>query len=320
MGSHAAEFVMPLVKKQIFKSDKMDHFYSTEQAPLKDRLAIFDKKWIYAKLFLSLENEEHFLRQYLSPFIQQMTEKGLIKKWFFVRYKEEKTHFRLRIDCPSASHQASLSASLSEWAPSLLLQGVLNDFSTHIYEREVERYGGCECIGFAEDLFCADSQCCIYLHHIFHNDPKNLPLFALSALAIVHYLIHFFANDLKTCIQFLNYWQNEHKLLSGSRNSLKIFSNLTHQLFFDQSDKIDKEENPLLFHLKSAFSHTGETIQIYNQKILDLEKKQELWNGRWNIYDSLIHMHCNRMLGIDLEIEKKARVTAYYILKKMGAL
>lgn len=296
-GSHASEFVLPLMKKQIYKSKRIDPYYSTDAMPIQDRFAT---QWIYAKLFLPEENEPHFLKKILPSFV----ENDLIQKWFYVRYSEGKSHIRLRL-LPKASN--SLLTSLYDWAKDLLLQGEISDFSTHIYEREIERYGGIECIELAEDLFSADSNSSLYLQNISEQNPTSLPLFALSALAIIHYLIIFSEGDLKACTQLLSSSEEDKKLLSGSRDSLKVFSNLAHQLFVDKPSDI---ENPLLFHLDQAFSLLKEPIQIYNKRVLELE-------NRWQIYDSILHMHCNRLMGIQHESEKKARVTAYYILKKM---
>jgi lantibiotic biosynthesis protein len=315
-GEHAAEFVLPLVKKAEYKIESKIEFQSTQQATLQERLSVFDKKWIYAKLFLPSEHEELFLREQLPVLIKILEERKLINSWFYIRYKEGKSHVRLRLQSLTPDLNGLIMGLLSDWASRLMIENSLGDFTFNIYDREVERYGGVECIQLAEDLFCADSQSSLYLLNIFHANKEGLPLFALAALGIVNMLLVFFHKELALMVQFLSFIKSEGSLLTGFRDSLKQVADYVNKLFFEVPEK-NINTDPLFSHLNQALSISIPAIEAYERQISELEKQGLLWNSKSQIIDSMVHMHCNRMMGPNIEEEKRARIVAYHILNKI---
>lgn len=314
-GSHIAEFVVPLVKKKNYACSKdIENYPPTDRYAMQDRLSIFEKKWIYAKLCLPKEEEEDFLKHTLVPFVRSLMQTACIRQWFYIRYQEEQAHIRLRLHCTSDDLYYQVMGKLGDWSAHLLSQESICHVSFHLYERELERYGGIACIEQAEKVFCADSQMCCTLLEIASLPSNTLPLFAFAAFGIIHFLKHL-DGQLSSMIQFLAPMEKERGLLSGFRPHLKKVMQDVYALFFQE--KKGQEEDLVLFHLKQAFALSTEAMQHYREKIEELEQKDALQNTKEQLLDSLLHMHCNRLLGTDAQLEQKARVLAYHTLKKM---
>lgn len=304
LGTHLAEFVVPMVKKKDYKTEKdLFSIPNTESIPLPMRLPIFQKKWLFIKLFLPKDQEEDFIIKHLTSVANFLLQKGIAKKWFYVRYQDDRAHIRLRVHCSSPEEFSKVQETLSDWALDLILQEVINDFSFHLYEREVERYGGPDLIELAEDIFFADSQCCNHLLQL-SAILKHIPLFALASLGMINYLIQL-ENDREAMIDCLSF-EHDFDLLKGLREEIKGTLQLANLLFFqDQHESVDD--------LSQCYGLSTDALKSYRQQ-LDLK---QTWNERKMIIQSLLHMHCNRLLGNDLLLEKKARTLALHVLNKI---
>ncbi len=53
-------------------------------------------EWLYLKLYMSPKAADALLSEKVRPFVQLLKEKGLIQKWFFIRYLDPDFHLRLR--------------------------------------------------------------------------------------------------------------------------------------------------------------------------------------------------------------------------------
>lgn len=92
---------------------------------------------------------------------------------------------------------------------------------------------------------------------------------------------------------------------------------MNHLLHFSRLLFSVQQESPLAMNseLVEIFKQREIPLNVYFDHIKSL-KVEQLHNSKENIIDSLIHMTCNRILGIENELEKKARVLAYSVLKK----
>lgn len=277
---YAQEFVVPLVKRSEYALKESTYVYPrAETLPQTLRHFLPGSPWLYVKIFTTQEHEATFIQEELLPFAE--SQQG---KWFYVRYAEEKAHIRLRFYQP----QKGELSIIHNWAKTQIEQNTISDIEIASYDRELERYGGPECIELAEEFFHADSRLCAKLLHL-----PDLPF--VAACNIVQLIEHFFAT-LDEQIAFLKPVEVDNALLAGQRAKLKTLG----------------ESSLDLFSL-TPLTH-------YIEKIDLLESQGKLWNTKKGILDSLIHMHCNRLLGIDSTLEKLARVTALYALKRKRGL
>jgi thiopeptide-type bacteriocin biosynthesis protein len=80
----------------------------------------------------------------------------LFEKCFFIRYKDEFPHLRIRFYQPDRQKRAILQDEWTQWLQPLLNDGLVDRVVMDTYMRELERYGA-TVIEEVEQLFCNDS-------------------------------------------------------------------------------------------------------------------------------------------------------------------
>lgn len=129
--------------------------------PASVRLSPPGSAWVYLKLYGNHAALEAVLTRRLAPALRDLVERGVIEKWFFVRYGDPDTHLRVRmhVRSPSTWHDA-LSRAL-EACREPIDDGRIWKVQLDTYQREIERYGGTSGMDLAEGVFWADSDALI---------------------------------------------------------------------------------------------------------------------------------------------------------------
>ncbi len=314
-NKHTCEFVVPLIKNKsnnliISKKELTDnHFYSFE-----NRVSFPGSDWLYAKIYMPTMDADIFLTKYLLQFMNNIVTKYNINKWFYIRYKDILFHFRLRINAKKELLNGVILQELTSWIELLHKNGVVEDISLCSYDKEIERYGGPQCLPFVEEFFCKDSLVCIKL---LENDDGFFPKYLLATFGIIN-ILRYFYSDFNQIGHFFSFEKQQKNLLSGIRPYSKIALEYILNLFFP--DLAEPLENSRIDNLKKCFSHLFPVLDNLSDKINKLKKENNLFTSYDSLIDSLIHMHCNRLLGTDHSLEIKARVSAGYFLGKIYIL
>lgn len=295
LGKHCAEFVLPLLKNPKFSRKKIPFEKRLSRAlPMDSRLRLPGSDWLFVKLYLPQQNEKRFLTQHLWQFADFFREQQLIDEWFFIRYGDDRSHVRVRFHAtPEKLHQHVLNPLFS-WTHSLLKDEIIQDIAITSYEREIERYGGLELIESAESVFCADSQTALSLMSI--DKKLNLPAHVLGALSILD-LMKSLNFDRKAQQAFFKQFEIDKSELEGFREWKKV---------------LVLPADPLM---QEAFERRSAMHATFAEKMFSLESQNKLTATPFSILDSLIHMHCNRLFGTDLKLERKARAFACHALQ-----
>ncbi|MEK7340065.1 MAG: lantibiotic dehydratase, partial [Verrucomicrobiota bacterium] len=306
-GAHFTEIIIPLLKNQslankipIYPQTKKD-----ENKFIEKRTRRLGSNWIYIKLFCSRNTQEDFLQRILPSFIEKITQKKICEKWFYIRYEENtiNPHIRLRIKFSQNQFLQVILPIINKWSEQLIQEGFLKDISFHSYERELERYGGVGLIEYAETLFHADSIVCIALLQD-HSKITSLPLYGIAALSIIDFLISLKLSK-EDQIALLQEIFSSKEALEGYRFYKKQLLDLT-------SIKTSNESSS---SLKQIFSMRHLACKSYAKKA-KIEGIDFLSTKGKRILHSFIHMHCNRLLGIDPSIEEKSILFAAETIKK----
>lgn len=96
--------------------------------------------------------------------------------------------------------------------------------------------------------------------------------------------------------------------LSGFRKWKNPLLFLCQALF---EGNLESKNDVLLFN--AAFQKRANSLQAYTRNLREMEEKQKLTTSLYNIYDSILHMHYNRLIGRSGK-ERKARLYAYHAL------
>lgn len=148
---HTNELVIPLYKPIITSAP-------VPPVPACDVQRKFypNSEWMYAKLYTGPKTGEKILKENLLPFIEQGLQQQLFEKCFFIRYKDEFPHLRIRFYQPNRQKRAILQDEWTQWLQPLLNDGLVDRVVMDTYTRELERYGAAV-IEEVEQLFCNDS-------------------------------------------------------------------------------------------------------------------------------------------------------------------
>ena len=125
--------------------------------PPKARLRAPGSDWLYAKIYAGGLIADQLVAGPLAEFAREALVSGLADDWFFIRYRDERPHLRVRFRGEPGRLTGELTPRLYAWASGLLDRGACQAYTLDTYERELERYGGEVGLDVAETVFGVDS-------------------------------------------------------------------------------------------------------------------------------------------------------------------
>lgn len=293
-GTHAVELVASFVQNSSARSSiQTSRINGDSSSPgTFDAFKFPGSEWLYMRLDCgkALQDEVICRAQTLATHLKQ---KGLIKNWFFVRYFDDKDHLRLRFQVNTAQLFSHVMPKVCSWATDLIREGRTSSFSFHTYEREVERYGGLPCIQHVEDIFARDSQMVSEIISSKEIGKVERPILcAMSVNALLEELGFTIQERIVWLSGYLDTDQKR-KTSDYRRKWRHIISNL-----FEASD--DSQIGHYL-SLRKLLQRHGEAPSEIHEQIESHKAISKRTMG--NVIDSLVHMHCNRLLGTNREAE-----------------
>ncbi|PAM95756.1 hypothetical protein B4N84_06585 [Flavobacterium sp. IR1] len=140
-------------------------------------------EWLYYKIYTGVQTTDFILLEKLLPIIQKLKKKQTIQQWFFIRYKDEDAHFRIRFLVEKQTNLSKVITSLYPVFNTLMQKKLIWKIQTDTYKRELERYGE-NTIKDSEFLFWKDSEMIIQylsLKNTFHKKEMAL-LFSFCSI------------------------------------------------------------------------------------------------------------------------------------------
>ena len=203
----------------------------------------------------------------LSGQVSRLVERMGAERWFFLRYRDPDAHLRLRF-------HAGDQAVLHDWAREAAAAGLIRTMVLDEYEPETVRYGGPEVLQAAEELFCADSRAVIEQLKLRTQGKLDLPIESLVALNHL---------DLLTSFGDLEQWFVDTYPID--------LSNLVPQATRAEFSRLLADFQPLdcWQQRRVAAARYGEAVRSNPQAVM-----------------SVLHMHANRLLGMDRAAEDRA--------------
>lgn len=281
-----ADVVIPFVNN--VKKD-IDITAHAKRIDIESREKLPFDEWLYLKLYMGDNRQNEFIKEYL-PNIQEVVD-SYQGELFYLRYADPNSHIRLRMKCDNLFDlYKQILNIISEGRKNRLISSV--DIST--YDREIERYGGKDLLLEAEKIFCTDSRLMPRLLKICETNEMGFNLDSLSIVSVYLYLVFFFDDDLHEIISFL-------ETVSPKRNDKNKDIN---------SDVKEYQKIIEANCNEKFFLCLKNPIKSLNNKMLlnKLTKQQH-----YSIIDSIIHVHNNRLIGIDREKEKYI----YFVLRRI---
>lgn len=297
-GHHISELVVPLIKKSSPGKAKEKSITQIRTPDNQDRFFLPGSEWLFLKLYGAHNREEELISDEVYKFCNEVVQNNLAKKWFFVRYSDPKDHIRIRFQGDADKLIRDLIPALHEWTELLIKEGKINRIAFDTYEREIERYGGPSIISAAEEVFAADSCTTSQLIALHRYKMVELPLHVIASISIVD-LLKKLGLDFTARYLFLNPEDDKYLYMEEFRQSRDILIRLANPT----NNWIDLQEYPNGNLIIKAFSKRTESHRRLAEMINS--DKELTANVKDKILRSIIHMHCNRLMGTDLEQEKK---------------
>lgn len=307
-GPHLTEFVVPFRKNP--KHSKAENFAVAAFHPISSRWKLPGSEWLFIKYYLGKGRENRFLTEQVHPFIDNLLKQKIIDDWFFVRYTDPKPHLRLRLLYRKEEMIVPLINNLYEWGQKLLKEQLIYDMNFSAYEREVERYGGEALMSYAENFFCVDSKAALSLMFLLLKKGSTLSEEAVASLSIID-LLKGLGLSLEDQLNFFSYHTMPKEELSGFRDWKSVLVSKG-ELILD--DLFETFSDPLF----SILQERRKGLQLFKNELEEGARLQRLTLPPIKIYDSLIHMHCNRLLGMNGKKEMKARLFASHTLNAIS--
>ncbi len=300
-GHYMSEIVVSLVRIDLLKDaqkseSKLLQFQPVMPNTRSDYLRLPGSDWLYLRLNCGTSIQEAAIRE-CNSMANSLTDQGFLKEWFFVRYQDSAgDHLRVRFHTEVAYE--TLLSKILPWANQLASADVCSEFSVMTYDREVERYGGTLAMSLVEELFCIDSiNACqlLSMPEIKSLDRRLACILSidnlLSSLGISNeekreLLKNAFPLGIKRSVSAeYRVWKNDlyAALTSPMKTCNTELKNIAHAIRF----------------------HSMSGIKRIGRELRKLEENGKLTQPLLSILSACIHMHCNRLLGIDRKAENE---------------
>lgn len=313
-GTYLSEVVVPFIKnKELVREESKINFSarnSSECDRIRDKVPGSD--WLYFKIYCNSKVEDKLIGHELQSICNKAMLEGFADKYFYMRYADTQKHIRLRFNILDKEKFPRLISYIYEQCNELRKEGLISKVIVDVYEREVERYGGPKLIEDAERLFFYDSKFVQELLRLKEENVIKASFENICVFSILDYLQEFgitFEEQLTIMESVVNYKD----YLSDFRKNREDLMNLC-----NKNNAIDFGITTNNTNLYKLLDDRKKMIQLYKEKMNILESKGELFNSPENIILSVIHLHCNRMIGIDRVYENKLNTLAYHTLKALS--
>ncbi|MCT1531346.1 lantibiotic dehydratase [Sphingobacterium daejeonense] len=270
------------------------------------RIYALGSDWIYVKIYCGIRCAENLLMDPIAKLVQALQDKNLLKKWFFIRYKDPDPHLRLRFEVESPDKFGSIVQLVNEFFSCKLSDHSIINIQFDTYKREVERYTP-EYMELSEQLFHKESE--FVLSTIMEiptsSDRWNICLKYMDSMlnnaSLTLLEKHAFSEEMRSAFarEFGNDKSKEKKL---------------NQIFRERKTNIE-------LSLSAGFPNPNIILPLQHFKVISekIEHEKisadEILSKKSSLLSSYIHMFINRLYPSDQRLYEYAfyhLINSYY--------
>jgi thiopeptide-type bacteriocin biosynthesis protein len=252
-------------------------------------------EWLYAKVYSAGTLAEELLAGPLRELAGEALASGLADDWFFIRYRDERPHLRLRFRGEPRRLTGELAPRLYAWASDLMDRSACQALVLDTYERELERYGGEPGMDVAEAVFGVDSRVVSKLIRLDLSRAIAVPRELVCVLTL-DCLLEGLGLDTEARVRWCaDHVPSRHKVTAEWREHKDELRTLL--------GSRGGGHEPLAPLLESF---VGE-LRPHGERLAVLRHEGAIqWPAPDEMLASFAHMHCNRLLGLDRDAEHRA--------------
>lgn len=306
-GRHVIEIIAPLRRTVPRPAPISSREHRRPSVPHLLHRSSLGSNWLFAKLYAPFSTHESLLIGPVRDLVRQVARYAEADLHFFIRYADPDPHLRLRFRGDPHTLVENLLPRITRWAEPLLKADLVDRLVIDAYDREIERYGGPAAMPLVEALFGIDSQGILDILTLRHSGRLKIPEYDILLLSV---------DDLVSSLGFD----------IGQRRDLyqRNWQTYQHQYSGQPSDLRSRVHRHRMASLRAIGDRHwlraqdgGETLNTIltsrRQQLADLSTQLRQLNDDscfWVPYDrvvsSIIHMHCNRLVGINRDLECEA--------------
>ncbi|MFJ8965367.1 lantibiotic dehydratase [Lentzea sp. NPDC102401] len=250
--------------------------------------------WLYAKLFTHPSRMNEIITDRIPQLLSDIDSS---LRWWFLRYRglHENDHLRLRFETPDSGTRARTMAALGDWAERLRAENLVARLSIDTYVPEVGRYGQGGAMDAAENLFIADSAAVAAYLRLAAEFAMNPTVMAVVGMVDI---VAGFLGDLGAAMDWLRACPAPAGTRPADGAALATATGLAAR---DASDR---------------FRWTPQLIETWRDRAAALSAYKERLPAGTDldaVLESLLHMHHNRVIGIDRDAENARRRMAWQV-------
>lgn len=254
-------------------------------------------EWIYIKIYCGLKTADTILVEVIKHLIDQLFDKRVITKFFFIRYTDPEHHIRLRFMVVE-KYDPIITEKLNELLIPYLASNQIWKIQTDSYQRELERYGP-ENMENTELFFSYDSIACVRILSLLEGD-KGDEIRWQFAVKGVNDILNLFGLDIYQKKE-ITFAMNAFILKEFPLDKKEIKKDLSSK-YRSNYDKVHLALQPVLesthefYPVWQIFSERNKNMNHCIEFITNLELIGKLSVNRTEIISSYIHMFLNRFL------------------------
>lgn len=315
-ASYTNEVIIPIRQKRNNPSKALLPFKSVSKKisrPLK-RKFYPNSEWLYFKVYCGTRNAELLLKEILLPFLEQGIQEKLFEYFFFIRYKDDRSHLRIRFYNSNLDGQIILQKKFITVIEPYINNGLVENISINSYVREIERYQE-TLIENTEKLFFNDSLSVLRLINLLETEGDSEKYRLLLALRGIDMLLNDFGLELhekhKILQEISTHFFKEFGELPILKQSLNKKYKNYQQMIFSHLDSSQDNFNNILEAIDILRVRSFMNKPIIESMILTLgdDSSQELPT----LIPNYLHMFVNRLF---IAKQRKYELLIYHLLER----
>ncbi|WNI28349.1 lantibiotic dehydratase [Streptomyces sp. ITFR-6] len=212
---------------------------------------------------------------------------------WFVRYADPDPHLRIRFSLPRPGDFADTAWEVARWADALREEGLIQRVQWDTYVPEAGRYGTGPALAAAEAYFAADSAAALAQMRL------GLPAELRPAITAASYMD--IASGFLGSPGAAHAWLTEHLLRADGATAPRHTQALVLRLTENDNQGTSLSDFPGGDAVRDAWQRRRSALSRYHSKLLRPGPAPE------SVLPSLLHMHHNRVAGIDPDAEALCR-------------
>ena len=295
--SYIGEFVFQIssVNKESGYENYIDSSSVLNQDIRKRHTYLPFEEWFFYKIYTKKNYENEILIKYIAPLMNRLRDNKYIRKFYFVRYFEDDSYsIRLKILVNAGKEWLFLKEIMS-LQNELSVNNLTNRCVIDTYEQEVMRYGGEDVYEKVENFFCLNSEMDIMLIKN-HNDTFEETILSIIGMLDLNGLSYESRKEILDLKGIVRKESKDYRIIKR-----KIWPLLIKNKYLDKDSNLYKSQKIMLEGILESIKNNGNEVMVNE------------------IFPDIIHMHINRLYGINREKETEIINYCYLLLNSLDA-